>query len=322
MQDHISAGIMEEMNYRHIIAEAWEFTKDNKRLMWWYAFAPAVVTTLVGVLYVVYQFFAFKRSPLFDNAEHSFLTDVISTTVNFFSAHGEMVIPSIIVMVIVLICYALLPTLCQGALIQIIARSRDGNHVPASHGISYGLIAFLPLLEYHLAIKTFSIFSILTEAGFVLRNLGPGAIAALLPILIVALVIGFLLSLVFTYSEYFIVLKRKPVLASMGRSTKLVVLSWQHTFLIGILMLIIGVRILINIAAVLFVPAILFFTAGFVATTTLTTLGITIGIIVSAIGLFIASYFTGILNVFANTVWTFTFLSLIEQPHVKEVMNE
>lgn len=310
------------MNYRHIIAEAWEFTKENKPLMWWYAFVPSVVTTFVGALYIVYQFFAFKRSPLFDNAEHSFLTDVLSTTYNFFNAHGELFIPALIIAVIILIMYLLLPTLCQGALIQIIARRRMGENVPVHRGISYGLISFLPLLEYHLLVGTFSIFSILTETGFIVRNLGLGIMGALLPIVIAALVIGFALSLFFTYAEFFIVLKRRPVLASMGRSTKLVVLSWQHTFLIGILMLIIGVRVLINIAAVLLVPALLFFSAGFLATITLTVWGIAIGVFISLLGLFVASYFSGILTVFANTVWTFTFLALTEESHVREVMNE
>lgn len=314
--------IMNRVNYRHIISEAWEFTKKSKQLMWWYTFVPAIVTTLVGILYLIYQFFAFKRSPLFDNAEKSFLTEVLGTTYSFFSKNSEMLIPSIIVIAIILICYALLPTLFQGALIQTTAKRHEGHNVSLGQGISYGLMSFLPLLEYHLAIKTFSIFSILTESGFILRNLGWGAATTLLPIFIIVAVIGFILSLLFTYSEFFIVLKRKSVLHAMGRSAKLVILSWQHTFLIGILMLLIGVRIIINIAAVLLVPALLFLSAGLIATVTLSTIGIGIGMIISVIGLFVASYFTGILNVFANTVWTFTFLSLMQQPHIKEIMGE
>ena len=154
-----------------------------------------------------------------------------------------------------------------------------------------------------------------------MRNLGPGAFETLLPVFIAALVIGFILMLLFTYSEFFIVLDRKPVLAAMGRSAKLVILSWQHTFLIAILMLIIGLRIIINIIAVLLVPALMLFSAGFLASATLTNIGIYIGIALSFVALFVASYFTGILNVFANAVWTFTFLELMQEKTTQEVMS-
>lgn len=310
------------MNSRHIIADAWQFTRENPRLMWWYSFFPSLLTTLIGILYLLYQFFAFKRSPLFDDAEKSFLTEIIGQTLGFLNKHGNLWIPAIVTIVIILILYALLPTLAQGALIQSIAKKRHGEPIGLARGISLGLLAFLPLLEYHLLIKSFSIISLFTEAAFVLRNLGPGALQTLLPVFIVAVVIGLILTLLFTYSEFYIVLDKKPVLKAMGQSAKLVVLSWQHTLLIAILMLIIALRIIINILAVLLVPALLFFSAGFLATVTLTKIGIAIGVVISLLGLFVATYFTGILNLFANTVWTFTFLELTGEKSTKEAMGE
>ncbi|MBI2638341.1 hypothetical protein HYW83_02000 [Candidatus Peregrinibacteria bacterium] len=310
------------MNSRHIIAEAWHFTRENKKLMWWYAFVPSILTTLVGILYLVYQFFSFKRSPLFDDAEKSFLTEVITTIFNFLKENENLLIPAIITIIVVLILYALLPTLLQGGLVQIIARMRKGESVKTSDGVSYGFLVFLPLLEYHLLIKGFSLISLFTEAGFVLRNLGPGALKTLLPVFIAAAVIGLILTLLFTYSEFFIILDKKQVLRSMGRSAKLVVLSWQHTFLIALLMIIIAMRIFINIIAVLIVPALLIFAAGFLATLTLTKIGIIVGIAIALVGLFVASYFTGILNVFANAVWTFTFLELMHEKRTHEFMSE
>lgn len=317
-----TAIIIATMNSRQVIASAWEFTRENKKLMWWYAFFPALLSTLIGIFYFIYQFFAFKRSPLFENAQSSFLTEIITAIFGFLSEHADLLIPAIIGVAIILILYALLPTLCQGALIQIIAGKHKKEAIHAIHGISLGLLVFLPLLEYHLVIKSFSIYSVLTEAAFVIRNLGPGGFKTLLPVFILALCIGIILSLLFTYSEFFIVLEKKPVLASMGRSAKLVILSWQHTFLIAILMMIIGLRILINIVAVLLVPALMIFSAGFIATITLTKIGIAIGALISLFGLFVASYFSGILNVFANTVWTFTFLELMSEQRIKDFMEK
>ncbi len=310
------------MNSRHVIAKAWEFTRENKPLMWWYAFIPSVLTTLIGILYLLYQFFSFKRSPLFDNAPHSFIADVISTTVNFLSKNTNLLVPAIIITIIVLILYALLPTLCQGGLIQIIAKKYKNEEVKTSDGISYGMLVFLPLLEYHLLIKSFSIVSLFTEAGFIVRNLGTDAVKTLLPIFILATIAGLILTLIFTYSEFFIVLGKKPVLKSMGRSAKLVILSWQHTLLIAILMLIISVRVIINIIAVLLVPAMIFFATGLAATLTMANIGIALGILIGLFGLFAASYFTGILNVFANAVWTFTFLELMNEKRTQEFFTE
>ncbi|MBI4994278.1 hypothetical protein HZC21_01380 [Candidatus Peregrinibacteria bacterium] len=310
------------MNSRHVIAKAWEFTRDNKPLMWWYAFVPSVLTTLVGILYLLYQFFAFKSSPLFDDAEKSFLAEVITATLGFLNKHSDLWVPAIITVIIILILYALLPTLCQGGLIQIIAKKYKGEEVKTSDGLSFGLLVFLPLLEYHLLIKSFSIISLFTEAAFILRNLGTGAMKTLLPVFILATIIGLILTLIFTYSEFFIVLDKKPVLKSMGRSAKLVVIGWQHTLLIAILMIIITLRVIINIIAVLLVPALLFFTAGLAATLTMANIGIAIGILFGLFGLFVASYFTGILNVFANAVWTFTFLELMNEKRTQEFFTE
>lgn len=309
------------MNSRQVIAEAWEFTKEHRPLMWWYAFVPSLLTTLIGILYIGYQFFSFKRSPLFENAPRSFLTEVIGTTVTFLNAHSGLWFPAFVIVTVVLILYALLPTLCQGALVQIIARKKAGEKVRVSDGIAFGMLVFLPLLEYHLLIKAFSLFSLFTEAAFVVRNLGTEAFSYLFPIFILIAVIGFALTLLFTYSEFFIILEKRPVLSAIGKSTKLVILSWQHTFLIAILMLIIGLRVIVNIIAVLLVPALIFLAAGFIATITLSTIGAIIGAIITFISLLVTAYFSGILNVFANAVWTLTFVALTKEKRTQEFME-
>jgi len=310
------------VNSRQIIADAWNFTREHMQLMWWYAFIPSLVNTLVGILYMVYQFFAFKRSELFDNAPQSFLTEVIKTVLSFLNQHANLWIPFVVVTIIVLVLYLLLPTLCQGALIQIIAKKRQGAEARALDGIALGLLVFLPLLEYHLLVNGFSMFSVFTEAAFVLRNLGTVAMTTLLPVFVIATLIAFILTLLFTYADFFIVLRRVPILKAIGKSAKLVVVSWQHTFIIAILMLIIGLRVIINIVAVLLVPALLLLGASFFAVTAFTKISIIISAIVAVIGLLVASYFTGILNLFANTVWTYTFLALMEEKKTQELMEE
>lgn len=286
----------------------------------WYCFAPSFVTTVFWIGYLLYQFFAFKSSPLFENAQHGFLYEIISTVLSFFEKHSNLIVPGIIVGIIALAVYFLIPTLFQGGLIQIIARKKKGENIKLIDGFSLGLLVFLPLFEYHLLIKTFGIVSIFTEATFVLRNLGPDALKFLFPVFIIVAVAGFIITLLFTYTDFFIVLSKKGVLRSIGKSCKLMVLNWRYTFLIGILMLIITLRIIFNVIAVLLVPALIIFSAGLIATVTLAKIGIIVGGIIGLIGLFFAVYFNAILEMFANTVWTFTFLELTEQKIAKEML--
>ncbi len=310
------------MNSRKIIAEAWEFTRDNKRLMWWFSFFPSLLSLIVSILYVTYQFFAFKRSALFDNAHTSFLVEAATTILKFLNDHSGLWIPTIIILVVGGLLYFLLPTICQGGMIRYIAKHRTGEQVRLSSALSFGLLVFLPLLEYHLLVKTFSFITIFGEAGFVVRNLGLDVMQTFFPLFILILIFGFFLTLLFTYSDFFIVLEKKSVVQSMTASAKLVILSWKHTFIIGILMLIIGMRIIINVVVVLLIPLLLFVLGGYVASVTFAAIGLYLGIILGLVAIFFSAYFSAILNVFANAVWTFTFLQLRSEKDIKEEIGE
>lgn len=291
--------------------------------MWWYAFVPAILSTLISVSYILYQYFAFKYSPLFEGKKHSFLYEITNNTYQFLKTNNEYMIPALLGLLALTLLYLFLPTLCQGALIQLLSHARQGKPMPAIEGVSMGIISFLPLFEYNLIIRTFSLFAIATEAAFVLRNLGPGALGTLLPFFLLAGIITFALTLLFTYSEFFIVLKRQNFVKSMVHSAKLVIVSWQHTFIIGILMILIGIRVIINILVVLIVPLLLFISLGvFAAFALAQNIALILGIILTIAALLVASYFSAIIHVFSNAVWTFTFLSLIESDRAKEFLTD
>ncbi len=141
------------MQYRQIIREAWVFTQENKRLMKWYAFLPALITTIVSVGYVIYQYFAFITSPVFSDAEHTIFYEIITTSVNFVQSNPNYIMPLLVVGVIIGIIYIFYPTFAQGAMIQIIARKRAGQDVKLISGVKYGVKSFLPLFEYHLILR-------------------------------------------------------------------------------------------------------------------------------------------------------------------------
>lgn len=298
------------MDYKRIIAQSWEYTQNNKRLIRWYGFFPALFTTTVGIGYIIYQIFAFKNSFLFSEEEHNFLFQVVSLILNFIKDHVSWTMPLIIVAAFFLLCYFLLPTLCKAAAIQMIARNRNGHKTSVGTGMKYGILSFLPLFEYHLLIKTFAFFSILFEMAFVVRNLGLGIFQIFIPIFLLFIILSFILTLLFTYADLFIVIDDEGVFAAMKKSAKLVLMHWKHTFLITILMLIIGVRIVIQVVMVFLIPFLIILITGYLATVTLPITGIVVGAIVGFVGLIIAAYLNGIVDVFSYTVWTFTFLEL------------
>ncbi|MBI5754493.1 hypothetical protein HZA40_05110 [Candidatus Peregrinibacteria bacterium] len=312
------------MNYRQIIAESWKYTQSNKSLIIWFGFVSCLLTTTVGIGYIAYQFFALKNSYLFSKEEHSFLSQVVTFIMDFIKTHLTLTVPLVVFAVIFAIMYFLYPTLAKAGAIQTIARNRNGQKAGVGKGLRHGMMSFLPLLEYHILIKTFGFFSILIEMSFVLRNLGPVIFKILLPLFILLIIIGFILTLLFTYADFYIVIDNEPVFQAMKKSAKQVIMHWKHTFLITILMILIGVRIVIQVVIVFLIPALIVLITGYLATVTLPVTGVIVGGIVGLVALILAAYLNGIVEIFSYTVWTFTFLDITQEKEVsaREVVKE
>jgi len=304
------------MDYKKIIVDSWIYTQSNKKLIIWFGFIPSLLTTTVGICTIAYQIFAFKKSYIFGDEEGSALKDVIGFMWDFINTHLTWTVPMIVIAAIFGVLYFLFPTLARAASLQMIARNRSGQEASIGTGLKYGIMSFLQLFEYHMIIKTFSFFSLLTEMSFVVRNLGPVLFKLLLPVFLIMIIISFALTLLFTYTDFFIVIDSKGVFDSMKASAKLVVLSWKHTFLITILMILIGVRIFIQAIMVFAIPALIIAVSGYIATVTLPATGLIVGGIVGLICLFLASYLNGVIDIFSYTVWTYTFLDLTSEKHL------
>lgn len=306
------------MLYKRIIQDAWQFTQAHKRLVKWYALFPAILATIAGILFIVYQYMAFVTSEaLFAGHTESFLYKIISVYINLFDTSTKLGITVTILLIIAIIMHLFIPVFCQGALIQLIARNRNGEPIKVRNGVSHGLLNFLPLFEYSMILRSFTLTSILGEGAFILRNFGWGWFEALLVPIILMVCVSLLLTLFFTYSEYFMVIDKKKVFASMKASTLLVIKHWQHTFLILILMVIIGLRIIFNILVVLIIPGVIIgITAIFVYSAALMKVGVIVGGLVGIFALYVASYFNAIIEVWAKAIWVYSFLELTNQQEI------
>lgn len=304
------------MDYRKVIVDSWRSTQKSKSLIVWFGFLPALFTTTVGIGYMAYQFFAFKKSYLFEDAEDSFFHDVVTFIWEFIKAHVSWTLPLILFLIFFAIFYFLVPTIARASAIQAIARRKNGQDAGVGTGLRHGIMSFLPLFEYHLLIKTFAFFSVLFEISFVLRNLGPVIFKMFLPVFILLLVISFILTLLFTYTDFFIVIDDLGVFESIKKSVKLVIMNWKHTILITILMILIGIRVIIQAVLVFLVPSLIVLITGYITTIALPVTSVLIGGIFGIIALLLAAYLNGIVDIFSYTVWTYTFLELSSEKEV------
>lgn len=303
------------MDYKKIISGAWQYTQAHKRLIRWFGFLPAVFTTLVAISTLLYQFFSFKNSYLFSgNAgeEEGFLFEVVSFGWSFLQEHLSWTVPLIVIAAVFAFFYFLYPTLAVAGAIQVIAREKNGQDAGLTTGIKYGGRQFLPMLEYRAAMNVFSVMFILFEMAFTLRY-SLDFFLLLLPIFILFALAGLVMSLLFTYAEFFIVIDGEGIFSAMRSSARLVIAHWKHTFLITILMLIIGLRIIIQVVLVFLVPVLILIVTGYLSIILAPEISLIIGGVLGAVGLLFAAYLTGVVEIFSYTVWTHTFLNLTEE---------
>jgi len=301
------------MQYRVIISEAWNLTQNNKRLIWAFAFVPAILSTLVGVVYMSYQVAAFWTSPYINpdipEDKHAFRF-VLTTIFELLKTMPGLTVFLLVIVGIVVLGYLMVPVFSQGALIQTLARLRAGQNISIAEGVSFGFSRFLQLFEYHLLVRSFSFFSLLTEMFFAYRNLGPTAFEFFGWVFLLVICVGLLLTLLFTYSEYYIVIDKEGVMASVLKSCGLVMRQWHHTLLMLFLMSVIIVRLALNVLAALLLPLLVVAPLFIFTSLTLAKIGVAIGAVLALVGLYFTSYFLGVFHVFTTGVWTFTFLEL------------
>ncbi len=314
---------LSSIDFKALIGESWGLTRKNKKLIIWYAFFPAILTTLVGILYFTYQILSTYRSKLFNYPGKSILAKIFSSIVDLIENDPEFSTILIVSGVIIFLMYLILPTIFDGGLISLTARISNHQPVRLLDGISYGMLVFLPLFKYHLLIKSFGVITILTEAAFIGRNLGWLWLKILFLPLIVFAMIGFVLLLLFTYSEYYIVIDEEELFPSIKKSTHLVIRHWPETIIIAILMVIITIRILINTVLVILVPTLIILPIGYITTQSLGSIGIAISILIAITALLLASYFAAIIEVFAKFVWVklFLYLTTKKELHARDVTS-
>jgi len=317
--DKIAFSKYKYMNSRDIVRKAWQITQVHLKKLIWYGAVPSFFTVLVSSVYMAYQYHAFKTSALFSDTTEAHVFDTAKTGWELASGHVALTIILIILAIIVIFCYVILPPIFNGTLIQAIMRIHKFEPIDGS--VEVGVRRFFPMFEFGILTGSFSITTLFTESSFILRWWGESIFFVTLPILLFIAVVGIIVTFLFTYSEYFIVLKGLPLVKSVIESSVLVISNLRRTVLIFILMLLISVRIILNVLLVLIIPMSIVFLTSYFATSFYTIVGLVLFGIFGIGVLLVSSYLLGLFHIFATAVWVLTFAIIVdkERPKIRDV---
>lgn len=303
------------MNTRDIVRKAWQMTQVHLKKLIWYGAVPAFFSVVVSVVYLAYQYEAFRSSALFSDQPSSEVITNFGKLWGFVSGHITLSIIFAVIAILIVLGYILLPAIFKGTLIQAVMRIRHYKTIEGSFQV--GVRKFFPMFEFGLLTGAFSITTLFTEGSFVLRWWGERMFFFVLPMLLFIAMVGLIISFLFTYSEYYIVLQNQSIMQSLGSSAVLVISNLSRTILIFILMLLISARVILNVLLVLFIPMFIIGISSFFATVAWVKVGIAINIIIGLALVLLASYLMGLFHVFSTTVWVLTFDILAEKSHEK-----
>ena len=299
------------MDYKKIIRESWELTQANKSFIWLGSIS-AFLTTIVGIVYLAYQITSFKHSSIF-GGKFDF-TKTFSNLLEIIQNHTTLSIILGVLAIIIFILYLIVPLIISGALIDLIAKYKQDRLLKG--GIAKGIVCLSPMVKYHALMSPFTLFSILIELSFIGRLSNIELLYIALPFFILFYLIGFILIILFFFTDQYIILNNSKFTVAMGESTRLVLVNFRETLFLILLMALISARIIINVILILFVPLAIITLTGYIASVILAQIGLYIGIGTGVILLFLVSYFIGTLTVFSTSVWTLSYLKMIEEEHL------
>lgn len=290
------------MTPREIIALAWAITTKEKALRRW-GFCSAIFETLRNVELILYQ--AYFLYMFWKGITVGWL----SVEILFFESLPFWMFLSLTIFLIVLLILELfVPTMCQGAIIGLAAKSYRKEEVRG--GLVLGLYNFFPILEIHGLFVLSSATLVFSACSMVLRYVEGEVKYAIMSMILLLWGIAALFRFFANFAEEGVVIRKIGVFDAVGRSFKLILSNMGHIVFLLILLVVITLRIFITALMIFLFPAIVI-GIGLLLTLFLShTISFIITSIVGTILLVVLSYFFAYLEVFKQTVWTLTYMEL------------
>lgn len=300
------------MTPREIIAEAWSITTSQPRLRRW-AFTASFFETLFDVKLLIYQFyFAWK---FFHGGEAGFFD--IEIMIYNSIPHGVF-FGLLLGLIILIIVELFIPHVCLGAMIGLAAKAHRGDEVKG--GLVLGLYNFFPIFAIHEFLILASFNTITTTTSLILRYIDGDIKWWSIGVLGFLFLFSTILRFLFSFANQGVVLEKLSIFAAMGKSLKLIVSHLSHIMFLLLLLFVISIRIVLNIATVVLVPAIVLGIGYLLAQVLSPVISTAIATVIGIVLVFGASYFFAYLHAFKHAVWTVTYLQLIKQKDLDVIL--
>lgn len=301
------------MTPREIIATAWAITTKELPIRRW-AFTSSFFETLLDVKLLIYQlYFAYKYFG--DHGEAGFFDIEIAL---YHSMPFGAFLAFIIALILLIVVELFLPHLCTGAIIGLAAKSYRKEEVKG--GLVLGLYNFFAVFGIHEFLVLAGVSTVITMSSLILRYVDEPLSWWSVSVLFVLFLLSNLLRFFFSFANQAAILQKISIFDAMGKSFKLIVSHLSHVMFLLLLLFVISIRILLNTAMIILIPGIVvgigYLLTHFISPTISYSIAGVVGV-----GLVVAaSYFFAYLHAFKHTVWTITYLELIKQKDLDQIL--
>lgn len=308
------------MKYTRIIADAWQLTTDNKKLVW-FAFVPSFIGVLVFMIEVAWQYFVISEE--FGGVQKGFVFEKIGDIFHIAQEYNLLSI-GIFLTIFVLIFYFVLPAWIQSSLILGVQHRYKfpEKRLSLRQKIVEGFDHFFELFELRAILSPFDLGSIAFFGLTMFRYYHGDVFNFFLPILIGYGIFSLFAAMFVLFSPYFIVEEGVPFIRSIRRSIGLVFLHFGRTMGLAMLMILINVRVVVNVLVVFGVPALIFGIATYFTDNWWQGFFVILGSLVGVGLIGLAAYLSAILEVFSVAFWQRAFTQLrAEQKELEAETN-
>jgi len=304
------------MRYTQIIAQSWQLTLENKKLIW-FAFIPSFIGVLVFILEILWQYLILSEE--FGYVESGYLWSTLGDVFELLSNNRLLGI-GIFLIAFGALFYFLFPAWIHSTLILGVKQRFEDPEKKFSlrQKIIEGFEYFLQIFEFKAVMSPFELMTI-TLFSLTLYRYYHGAIFNFIfPALIFYTIVALIIGLFLTFTPYFIVIENMSFWNAIKKSIGLVFVNMGNTVGLYLLMLLINIRVIVNVVVIFGVPAMLFGLTTYFTGTGYLGLFLSLAVLVS-IGLIgLAAYLNAVLEVFAVAFWERAFRDLrVEQKRLE-----
>lgn len=302
------------MTPREIIAEAWAITTRTPSLRRW-AFTSSLLETLLSIKLIGYQAYFIYEFMMRGGEPGFFDIELMLFKILPFWAFA-LIVGSFLILVII---EFFMPHVCLGAIIGLGAKAFRKEEIKG--GLVLGLYNFGAIFAIHEFLTLSGISTIVTVSSLTMRYI-KGPIQTWIFMMLTGLFLfSMVLKFFFSFAEEGVVIQKLGILEAIGKSFKLIVSHLGQVVFLLILLFVISLRILINAVMIILLPAVIIGLGLLLALFLPALISYTIAGIVGLALVIAASYMFGYILAFKQTVWTITYLELIQKKDLDVIVD-